>query len=52
MTPTRDLSIEEFAKTYPGPVTAQELALINQIEPGGTYKAGAPAKSVVGEKLP
>ena len=52
VTPTRDLSIEEFAKTYPGPVTAQELALINQIEPGGTYKAGAPAKSVIGEKLP
>ena len=52
VTPTRDMSIEEFAKTYPGPASAKELAIINQVEAGGTYKAGVQAKRVVGNKLP
>ena len=52
VTPGRDLSIEEFAKTYPGPASAKELAIMNQIESGGTYKAGVQVKRVIGEKLP
>ena len=52
VTPGRDLSIEEFAKAYPGPASAKELAIMNQIEPGGTYKAGVQVKRVVGDKLP
>jgi predicted Zn-dependent protease len=51
VTPTRDLSIEEFAQTYPGPADAQELAIMNQIDPGQRYPAGKPAKRVVGQKL-
>jgi predicted Zn-dependent protease len=50
--PERSLSIEEFAKAYPGPVPAQELAILNQIEPGERYAAGVTAKRVVGQELP
>ncbi len=50
--PERSLSIEEFAKAYPGPVPAEELAILNQIEPGQRYAAGVPAKRVIGRKLP
>jgi hypothetical protein len=50
--PERSLSIEEFAQAYPGPVSAEELAILNQIEPGQRYAAGVAAKRVVGKKLP
>jgi predicted Zn-dependent protease len=50
--PERSLSIAEFASAYPGPVSADELAILNQIEPGQRYAAGVPYKRVVGKKLP
>jgi predicted Zn-dependent protease len=50
--PERSLTIEEFAKAYPGPVSAEELAIMNQIDPGQSYQAGVPVKRVIGTKLP
>jgi predicted Zn-dependent protease len=50
--PERSLSIDEFAQAYPGPVSAEDLAILNQIEPGQRYRAGVAAKRVVGKKLP
>jgi predicted Zn-dependent protease len=50
--PERSLSIEEFAQAYPGPVSAEELAILNQVEPGQRYAAGVAAKRVVGKELP
>jgi predicted Zn-dependent protease len=50
--PTKDLTIQEFAQTYPGPVSAEDLAIMNQVDAGGLYKAGVPVKRVVGTKLP
>lgn len=52
VTPSRSLSIEDFARAYPGPVSAADLALINQIPPGGRYRAGVTVKRVVGRPLP
>jgi predicted Zn-dependent protease len=49
VTPTRPLGIDAFAKTYPGPVPASELALLNRISPGGSYPPGIPVKRIVGE---
>ena len=51
VTPSRALSIEEFAAAYPGPVSPAELAIMNEIESGQRYPAGKPAKRVVGDKL-
>jgi predicted Zn-dependent protease len=52
VTPDRDHDIESFARTYPGPVPADELAVINGVDPGGRYARGVPAKRVVGKPLP
>ena len=52
VTPGRAMSPEEFVKTYPGPATAADLALMNQIPEGGSYAAGATVKRVVGKPLP
>jgi predicted Zn-dependent protease len=46
VTPSRPLGIEAFAQTYPGPVPASELALLNRKSPGDTYPAGVPAKRI------
>ncbi len=45
MTPT------EFAQRYPGPVSADELALINQIDAGGRFMNRNLAKRVVGQAI-
>ena len=50
--PRRTLSQEAFARTYPGPASAEELALINQLDPGESYRKGVRAKRVVGKALP
>jgi predicted Zn-dependent protease len=50
--PARSLSIQEFADAYPGPVSPDELAIVNGVEAPGRYEAGTPYKRVVGQKLP
>jgi len=45
MTPT------EFAQRYPGPISADELALINQIDAGGRFMNRNLAKRVVGQAI-
>jgi predicted Zn-dependent protease len=52
VTPTRSLGIEEFAKVYPGPASAEDLAILNQIDPGERYAAGVPVKRIVGTSPP
>jgi predicted Zn-dependent protease len=52
VTPARSLGQAEFARTYPGPVAADELARVNQLDAGERYPAGRPAKRVVGKALP
>jgi predicted Zn-dependent protease len=48
----RTMTPQEFAARYPGPVSADELALINQIDPGGRFMVRNLAKRVVGQPLP
>ena len=50
--PTRRLSIAAFARTYPGPASAEDLALMNHIPEGGSYAPGVLVKRVVGKPLP
>lgn len=50
--PAHELSLAEFARQYPGPASAEELALINQLDAGQRVAAGAAVKRVVGETLP
>jgi predicted Zn-dependent protease len=52
VTPSRAMSADAFAKAYPGPASAEELALMNQIPEGGSYAAGVRVKRVVGKALP
>ena len=52
VTPNQTLSQAAFAKAYPGPVSADELARINQLDQGESYPVGKPAKRVVGKSLP
>jgi len=52
VTPPKALSIEEFARRYPGPVSAEDLARINELDPGERYRAGVPVKRVRGASLP
>ena len=52
VTPSRTLSQEAFVRSYPGPASASELALINQLDEGESYRKGVPAKRVVGKALP
>jgi predicted Zn-dependent protease len=52
VTPNRRLSIEEFARFYPGPIPVEELARINQIDPGDFFEPGVPVKRVRGKSLP
>jgi len=51
--PVREpMTIATFASRHPTPVSADVLALINGVPPGGTLPAGEPAKTVVGGRLP
>lgn len=44
----RDLSVAEFARRHPSTVPVDTVALLNQVDPAGTLKAGQLAKQVVG----
>jgi predicted Zn-dependent protease len=44
----RDMTLAEFTRRYPSTVPDATVALINQVEPGGTLAAGRLAKRVVG----
>lgn len=46
----RAMTIEEFARAYPGPVDAARLALINGVQPGERMPAGRLVKRVIGRK--
>lgn len=52
VSPERRMSQTAFAHAYPGPASADELALLNQLDAGEFYPAGAPAKRIVGQALP
>jgi predicted Zn-dependent protease len=52
VSPERRMSQAAFARAYPGPASADELALLNQLDAGEFYPAGAPAKRIVGQALP
>ena len=47
----RPMTIEEFARRYPSTVSAQTLAIINEVEPGQLLEAGRKVKRVVGGEL-
>ena len=44
----KDMSVEEFNRIHPSNAPLEKIALINNIEGGGTLKAGQTAKRVVG----
>jgi predicted Zn-dependent protease len=48
----RTLTPEEFAVRHPGPVTAAELALLNQTDAGGRFMNRNLVKAIVGQPLP
>ena len=52
VTPVRSMTVAEFAQAFPGPVDANELAIMNQVEKGGHYEAGKAVKRIVGQALP
>lgn len=45
----RDMTLDEFARTYPSTVPVETLALINQVDKGATLKAGQSVKQVTGK---
>jgi predicted Zn-dependent protease len=48
VTPSRDLTVAEFARQYHSTVPASTIALINQVDEGAALRGGQPAKRVVG----
>ena len=50
--PKRAMTLAEFARAYPGPIPADELARINELDTGERFPAGRSAKRVVGKPLP
>jgi predicted Zn-dependent protease len=44
----RAMTLEEFAQRYPGPVSVDVLARLNQVEPGHRFNAGDVVKHVTG----
>jgi predicted Zn-dependent protease len=52
VTVPRSMTVEEFARAYPGPVPMATVALVNNVDPGERFAAGALAKRIVGEPLP
>ena len=51
-TPERPLTPRELAGSYPSPVSAEVLAILNQTDPAAPLPAGAPAKRVTGTAVP
>jgi predicted Zn-dependent protease len=48
----RPMTLEQFAQRHPSQVSLEELALINQVDPGVELEEGRPLKRVVGGPLP
>ena len=48
----RAMTIEEFAQRYPGPVSVDVLARLNQVDPGHRFNAGDVVKRVTGTLPP
>jgi predicted Zn-dependent protease len=48
----RPMTLEQFAQRHPSRVSLEELALINQVEPGVELEEGRPLKRVIGGPLP
>jgi predicted Zn-dependent protease len=48
----RTLTPDEFAQRYPGPVPADDIALINQVDAGGRFMSRNLVKRVVGSPFP
>ena len=44
----QEMTLEEFARRYPSSVSVQELALVNNVDPGTRFQAGQEVKQVVG----
>jgi predicted Zn-dependent protease len=44
----RSMTLRQFAERYPSAVPIDELALVNQVEPGTTLRAGQLVKRIVG----
>ena len=52
VTVPRSMTVEEFARAYPGPVPVATVALVNNVDPGDRFAAGSLAKRIVGDPLP
>jgi predicted Zn-dependent protease len=52
VTTPRAMTVAEFAAAYPGPITAKELARLNNVDEGARFAAGERVKRVVGDRLP
>ena len=48
----RQMTIEEFTRQYPSSVPAEQVAIINGVDPGASLAAGQMAKRVVGGVRP
>lgn len=48
----RAMTVAELVAAYPGPVGVKELALLNNVDEGARFAAGARVKRVVGDRLP
>jgi predicted Zn-dependent protease len=48
----RPMTLGQFAQRHPSQVSLEELALINQVDPGVELEEGRPLKRVVGGPLP
>jgi predicted Zn-dependent protease len=48
----RQMTIEEFNRQYPSTVPAEQVAIINGLNPGGVISSGATVKRVVGGVRP
>ena len=46
------LTLEAFLQRYPGPATPEATALVNNVDAGARFPAGAQAKRIVGQPLP
>jgi hypothetical protein len=52
VTVQQSMTVEEFARAYPGPVPVATVALVNNVDPGDRFAAGSLAKRIVGDPLP
>jgi len=52
LTLDRDMTVDEFVRAYPTPVTAAQAALLNDVDPGSRFTRGTLVKRIVGSPLP